>query len=144
MTRTARLGLFSFALATTLPALAAAEGNRLTLTCEPLAPAQPNEATADEAALLSLRPNFTIAPLKTARDGSGQIHATDPDGRTFAGVTASHTGPFAWTGGTVLNTLTVEGTTADGRTLVLWHQLDQAQGNVPPQGQLTKLLCEVS
>ena len=46
--------------------------------------------------------------------------------------------------GAVLNTLTVKGTAADGRALVLWQRLDQAQEAVPPAGELIKLLCEVS
>ena len=137
--------LMALVLVLALAGPAAAEGNRLALVCEALAPVQADEAVAEEAAAPSPRqPTFTIAPLRTARDGSGAVEATGPDGRTNAGVTASHTGPFAWTSGTVLNTLTVEGTTADGRTLVLWHRLDQAQSQVPPQGILTKLLCKVS
>ncbi len=152
MTRPIRPGLSALSLAAllaalavlALPAHAAAEGNRLALACEALTPAPADEAVAEAAAPLLQRPTFTIAPVQTARDGSGTIETTGPDGRTAAGVTASHTGPFAWTAGTVLNTLTVEGTTADGRTLVLWHQLDQAQAQVPPVGQLTKLICEVS
>ena len=36
------------------------------------------------------------------------------------------------------------GTAADGRALVLWQRLDQAQEAVPPAGELIKLLCEVS
>lgn len=137
MKHPARPGVLAALLFATLPALAVAEGKRLVLTCTPLTPAA-DDAAADEAA-----PTFTIAPLKTARDGSGPIRATGPDGITAAGVAASHSGPFAWTAGTVLNTLTVEGSTADGRTLVLWHRLDQAQAAVPPAGALTKLLCEV-
>jgi len=133
------------ALALALAGPAAAEGNRLALACEALAPVVPaDEVIAEEAAPLPRQPTFTIAPLRTARVGSGTVEATGPDGRTNAGVTASHTGPFAWTSGTVLNTLTVEGATEDGRTLVLWHQLDQAQAQVPPVGQLTKLICEIS
>jgi len=142
MRRPRHNALLATLVVTALPAFAAAEGNRVAFDCEPLAPA-PIEDAAPEAPA-TLRPTFAIAPVKTARDGSGEILATDPEGRTFAGVTASHTGPFAWTGGTVLNTLTIEGNTADGHTLVLWHQLDQAQAAVPPEGQLIKLICEVS
>jgi hypothetical protein len=109
-----------------------------------LAPAAADEAVADEVAPLPQNPTFTIAPLRTTRDGSGTVEATGPDGQTAAGVTASDAGPFAWTAGTVLNTLTVEGTTEDGRTLMLWHRLDQAQASVPPVGQLINLICEVS
>lgn len=138
MTPLARSALLTAFVVTALPALAVAEGNRLVLTCDPLTPA------ADEARAGASRASFTIAPVKTARDGSGPIEATGPDGTTAAGVAASHTGPFAWTAGTVLNTLTLEGSTADGRTLVLWHRLDQAQAAVPPAGELTKLLCEAS
>ncbi|HCQ65331.1 MAG TPA: hypothetical protein DIU07_09325 [Rhodobacteraceae bacterium] len=152
MTRAARPGppaldisaLLAALMALALAGPAAAEGNRLALACEALAPVPADEAIAEEAAPLPRQPTFTIAPLRTARDGSGTVEATGPDGRTNAGVTASHTGPFAWTSGTVLNTLTVEGATEDGRTLVLWHQLDQAQAQVPPVGQLTKLICEIS
>ncbi|MEZ5766803.1 MAG: hypothetical protein R3D80_03450 [Paracoccaceae bacterium] len=131
----------AFLCCAVLPGLAAAEGNRLTLACAPLAPA---DAGSEETAPLPASPGFLLAPVKTDRAGAGEIQATGPDGGPFAGVTASHTGPFAWTAGTVLNTLTVEGTTADGRTLVLWHRLDQAQAAVPPAGQLVKLICEVS
>ena len=38
----------------------------------------------------------------------------------------------------------VKGLVADGRALVLWHRLDQAQSAVPPAGETTKLLCEVT
>ena len=152
MTRAARPGppaldisaLLAALMALALAGPAAAEGNRLAIACEALAPVPADEAIAEEAAPLPRQPTFTIAPLRTARDGSGTVEATGPDGRTNAGVTASHTGPFAWTSGTVLNTLTVEDATEDGRTLVLWHQLDQAQAQVPPVGQLTKLICEIS
>ena len=137
-----RLGLLAALLPFALPAMAAAEGNRLAMLCDPLAPA--DEANAEEAAPRAAGAAFTIAPSKTGRDGSGQIEATMPDGRTAPGVTASHAGPFAWTAGTVLHTLTVQGQTADGRSLVLWHRLDQAQTQVPPTGTLTKLICEVS
>ena len=51
---------------------------------------------------------------------------------------------FAWTAGTVLNTLALKGRLDDGRAYVLWHQLDQAQAAVPPTGILTQLICEVS
>ncbi len=133
--------LFGAVIGIALPLAALGEGNRLVLACETVAPA---EERSDEAAPLPARPTFTLAPVKTDRDGAGEIHATGPDGRTFAGVSASHTGPFAWTAGTVLHTLNVKGTTADGRTLVLLGRLDQAQAAVPPKSQLTQLLCEVS
>ncbi len=142
MNRTARLGPAAVIATFALPALAVAEGNRLDFACAPLDPT--DHTMTDESGAQQNRPAFTIAPVKTDRDGSGQIEATMPDGRTAPGVTASHQGPFAWTLETTLHTLTVEGETADGRALVLWHQLDQAQEAVPPQGALTKLLCEVS
>ncbi|MCB1354973.1 MAG: hypothetical protein KDK53_00210 [Maritimibacter sp.] len=134
---------------TALPAPTLSEGNRLVLACEMLTPAPADEAPSDEAPAeeavpTPANPQFLIAPVKTDRDGVGEIQATGPDGGPYAGVTASHQGPFAWTAGTVLNTLTVEGTAADGRALVLWHRLDQAQAAAPPAGHLNKLLCEVS
>ena len=143
MNRPARLGLLAAFGTVALPALAAAEGDRLALVCEPLA-AGGDEAPAEAAAALPPRPAFTFAPLKTGRDGSGQIAATMPDGQTAPGVTASPQGPFAWTAGHVLHTLTLKGRVADGRALVLWHRLDQTQTQVPPVGALTKLICVVS
>ncbi|MCB1328192.1 MAG: hypothetical protein KDK28_01410 [Maritimibacter sp.] len=127
-----------------LPGPMLAEGNRLVLACETLGPAPADGAQTEETAPLPANPQFLIAPVKTDRDGAGEIQATGPGGGPYAGVTAAHQGPFAWTAGTILNTLTVEGTAADGRALVLWHRLDQAQAAVPPAGRLTKLLCEVS
>lgn len=150
MNRPARPGLLPLlALLALAPTSAAAEGNRLALDCATRPPAAADEAIAEEAAPDPARPDparatFVLAPVRTDRDGAGEIEATMPDGRTFPGVTASHTGPFAWTAGTVLNTLTVKGQTAGGGALVLWQRLDQAQSDVPPTGILTKLQCEVS
>lgn len=134
-----------------LPALAAAEGNRLTLACDlldPAGPAAPEDAqpgdTPAAALPLPAHPVFTFAPVKLDRAGAGPVAVTAPDGQTAPGVTASFQGPYAWTLGTILHTLTVKGPTADGRTLVLWHRLDQAQTDVPPAGQLLQLTCEVS
>lgn len=128
--------------AAALPASSLAEGNRLVLACEPLD--APAEEGTDAAPAPAGPVGFTFAPLKVDRAGSGRIEVTTPTGEIAPGVTASFQGPYAWTKGTTLHTLTVEGTTEDGRALVLWHRLDQAQAAVPPAGTLTKLICEVS
>ena len=145
------------ALAAALPGLAWAEGNRLALACETLLPeAAPTGETAPEATEPAaepaapalppapLAPGFAFAPIKLDRQGAGPVEVTGPTGAVTPGVTASFQGPYAWTEGAVLNTLTVKGTAADGRALVLWQRLDQAQEAVPPAGELIKLLCEVS
>lgn len=143
MNRAARLGLLAALSVPALPACALAEGNRLAFACAPLAPDADTTST-EAAAPLPDHPAFILAPVKTDRDGAGQIQVTGPNGHAAPGVANSFRGPFAWTSGTILNTLTVEGAVADGRSLVFWHRLDQAQTKVPPVGTLTKLICEVS
>ena len=128
-----RAAFLATGLAFALPLPGHAIGNRLALDCVPHAPA----AGADEADVAG--PQAFALALKRG----GAIEVAVPGG-FVPGVSASKAGPFAWTVGTTLNTLTLKGRTADGGTLVLWHRLDQAQTQVPPTGTLTKLICELS